>query len=183
MKFAVALCRVETASTCDFDDSPQGEIERDGGNATQNRWHSLPTRETRAALSEAHGSTIGFIHKVSTYLQCSYVSLTTMTRGTLENGEGSNACALPCGVGGVGRGVSDASAMRKEADCRASAHARLTLSQPFSCPSRPSFARALVDIASRVPSPYRNDARCERSLQELRSALASCSGGEVTGKS
>ena len=49
-----------------------------------------------------------------------------MTRVTLENGEGSNACALPCGVRGVGRGVSDASAMRKEADCEASAHARLT---------------------------------------------------------
>jgi len=69
--------------------------------------------------------------------------------------------------------------MRKEA----AAHACLTLSQPFSCPSRPSLARALVDIASRVPSPYRNDARCEQSLQELRSGLASCSGGEVTGNS
>jgi len=61
MKFAVALCRVETVSTCEFEDTPQGEIERDGGNATQNRGHSLPTRETRAALSEAHGAAFGFI--------------------------------------------------------------------------------------------------------------------------
>jgi len=106
-------CRVETASTCEFEDNPQGEIERDGVNATQNRWHSLPTRETRAAFSEAHGAALGFIYKFSTYLQCSYVSLTTITRATLENGEGSNACALPCGVEDVGQGESEVSAMRK----------------------------------------------------------------------
>jgi len=71
-----------------------------GGNATQNRWHSLPTQETRAAFSwlmVLHSD----LYKFSTYLQSSYVSLTTRKRVTCKNGEGSNTCALPCGIGGV----------------------------------------------------------------------------------
>ena len=45
------------------------------------------------------------LYKFSTYLQSSYVSLTTRKRVTCKNGEGSNACVLPCGVGGVGGSV------------------------------------------------------------------------------
>jgi len=77
----------------------------------QNWWHSLPTRETRTAfswLTVLHSD----LYKFSTYLQSSYVSLTTRKRVTCKNGEGSNACALPCGVGGV-REVSEVSAIRK----------------------------------------------------------------------
>jgi len=71
-----------------------------GGNATQNRWHSLPTRETHTAFSWL---TVlrSDLYKFSTYLQSSYVSLTTRKRVTCKNGEGSNACVLPCGVRGV----------------------------------------------------------------------------------
>jgi len=50
---------------------------------------------------------------VATYILCYDVYLTTRKMLTGENGEGSNACALPCGVGGVGQGVSEVSAMRK----------------------------------------------------------------------
>jgi len=75
-----------------------------GGNAMQNRWHSLPTRETRAAFSWLTVLRSDF-YKFSTYLQSSYVSLTTRKGVTCKNGEGSNACALPCGVGGVGGSV------------------------------------------------------------------------------
>ena len=55
---------------------------------------------------------------------------------TLENGEGSNACALPCGVGGVGQGVSEVSAMRKIGQLQGQ-HAR----RPY---SRPATARHLT---------------------------------------
>ena len=41
------------------------------------------------------------------------MSLTTITRATLENREGSNMYELPCGVRDVGQGVSEVSAMRK----------------------------------------------------------------------
>jgi len=80
-----------------------------GGNATQNWWHSLPTQETCAAFSLL---TVlrSDLYKFSTYLQSSYMSLTTRKRVTCKNGEGSNACALPCGIGGVRgsvRGVSN----------------------------------------------------------------------------
>jgi len=50
---------------------------------------------------------------VATYILGYDVYLTTRKMLTGENGEGSNACALPCGVGGVGRGLSEVSAMRK----------------------------------------------------------------------
>jgi len=51
--------------------------------------------------------------RVATYILGYDVYLTTRKILTDENGEGSNARALPCGIRGVGQGVSEVLAMRK----------------------------------------------------------------------
>ena len=54
--------------------------------------------------------------------------LTTRKILTDENGEGSNARALPCGVGGVGQSLRMCRAKGRMGCCKASPHAGLTAS-------------------------------------------------------
>ena len=94
-------CRVESASTIEFGIDPQIRDERvkDGG-----KEHRLAARVRHClpCLCAAPGLYI----LSSIYLHSSYnVSMTTRKWLAFQNEEGSNACALPCGIGGFGWGV------------------------------------------------------------------------------
>ena len=102
------VCRVESASTCEFGKViPSGEGE-------ENEKGGMPHDPAQWRHSCCLCAAPGLYILGSIYLHSSYdMSLTTRNWLSFQNEEGSNACALPCGVGGIGWGVGQVGDDRK----------------------------------------------------------------------
>ena len=104
-------CRVESASTIEFRIDPQIRDERvkDGG-----KEHRLAARVRHCLPCLCAAPGLYILSSSSIYLHSSYnVSMTTRKWLAFQNEEGSNTCALPCGVGGFGWGVGQVGDDRK----------------------------------------------------------------------
>ena len=101
-------CRVESASTCEFGKViPSGEGE-------ENEKGGMPRDPAQWRHSCCLCAAPSLYILGSIYLHSSYdVSLTTRNWLSFQNEEGSNVCALPCGVGGIGWGVGQVGDDRK----------------------------------------------------------------------